>query len=337
MLDYEPIEGPAAADSWKITYRSTSAAGEDIVSTGMLLVPEGDQADRGGVRPLVVWAHHTTGTADKCAPSRSGPNTIIGVNELLAAGWAVVAPDYEGLGTSSPHPYLESSSEAHTVLDAARAAVAVPPASLSPDAPVALWGFSQGGHAVLAAAEEAPHYAPELDLVGAAAAAPVTDVLSFAERGVTEADQVGVTVAVLLGHGDSVDLRLEDVFTDAVLGDLDVVETLCIDELVEHFAGDFEDFIHTSPSDVEAWANRLGQSRVGDTAVAVPVLVIQGQDDQIVDPGLTADYVSRACANGTTLEYQTRPGEGHGVDSTATVVNWIADRFAGAPAISTCG
>ena len=43
----------------------------------------------------------------------------------------------------------------------------------------ALWGYSQGGHAALFAASIASAYAPELKLVGVAAAAPPTNLVTL--------------------------------------------------------------------------------------------------------------------------------------------------------------
>ena len=40
---------------------------------------------------------------------------------LLSRGYAVVMPDYEGLGTPGVHTYVNRLAEAHAVLDAARA------------------------------------------------------------------------------------------------------------------------------------------------------------------------------------------------------------------------
>ncbi len=46
----------------------------------------------------MVWAHGTTGVADACAPSKSAltDSTKDLISKLLAAGYVVVAPDYEG-------------------------------------------------------------------------------------------------------------------------------------------------------------------------------------------------------------------------------------------------
>jgi dipeptidyl aminopeptidase/acylaminoacyl peptidase len=121
---------------------------------------------------VASWAHGTSGLADTCAPSKD-PGVVSGtpyLRELLDAGFAVVATDYEGLGTPGLHPYLVGESEGRSVLDAARAAAALPDAGASSN--VIVYGHSQGGHAVLFAGELAPSYAPDLNLLGVAAGAP---------------------------------------------------------------------------------------------------------------------------------------------------------------------
>ncbi|MFX9169475.1 lipase family protein, partial [Acinetobacter baumannii] len=86
--------------------------------------------------PILAWAHGTTGVADTCAPSGDyvgGPvhsYQEVASNALdswLARGYAVVAPDYQGLGTLGAHPYMNAKSQLHTVVDAVRALHAVKP------------------------------------------------------------------------------------------------------------------------------------------------------------------------------------------------------------------
>lgn len=140
----------------------------------MLVVPDGPPPADG--RPVVSWQHPTSGVDRLCAPSLSRDvlKMIMGLPELLKRGYAVVAPDYPGLGTPGPHPYLVGESEGHAVLDAVRAARNAPEAHAGQR--FAVWGHSQGGHATLFAGLLAQSYAPELQLVGAAAAAPAYEL-----------------------------------------------------------------------------------------------------------------------------------------------------------------
>ncbi|MXG06404.1 alpha/beta hydrolase, partial [Escherichia coli] len=60
---------------------------------------------------------------DSCAPSNNvlNPRFRILAETLLAAGYVVVAPDYEGLGTAGIHPYLNLASEAKSAISAMQA------------------------------------------------------------------------------------------------------------------------------------------------------------------------------------------------------------------------
>src|SRR3954470_1617467 len=110
-----------ASSNTLVLYRSTDAAGKTDAVSGTITVPKG-RAPKGGW-PILTWAHGTTGIADRCAPSRftqSPSEDPTSYSERLRAqlaayvraGYAVVATDYEGLGTpASVHPYLVGRSE----------------------------------------------------------------------------------------------------------------------------------------------------------------------------------------------------------------------------------
>ena len=169
-----PLEGggPAGADAFRILYRSTGLKGEPIAVSGSIFIPSG-VAPAGG-RNVIAWAHPTTGVVSSCAASLMPDDAgmIWGLADMLAQGYVVTATDYPGLGTPGPHPYLIGVSEGRAVLDSVRAAQNLPSAGASNR--FVVWGHSQGGHASLYAGELAAGYAPDLKIVGVAAAAPAT-------------------------------------------------------------------------------------------------------------------------------------------------------------------
>ena len=172
LLQARPLDGaPDGASAYAILYQSTGLHGEPITVSGMVVVPEGEPA---GDRPIVAWAHPTTGVVPRCAPSlaRKRFRMIAGLRLMLARGYAVAATDYPGLGTDYTHPYLVGTSEGRAVLDSVRAARQVP--GVGAGHRFAVWGHSQGGQAALFTGLLAESYAPELQLVGVAAAAPAT-------------------------------------------------------------------------------------------------------------------------------------------------------------------
>ncbi|MET3175912.1 UNVERIFIED_ORG: hypothetical protein ABIB52_003785 [Arthrobacter sp. UYCu721] len=163
----------------RIMYRSVNRSGAPIAVTGTVLVPSAAWTGS-GPRPLVSYAAGTQGQGDQCAPSRAMATGEeyegIFIAGMLARGYSVAVTDYEGLGTAGSHTYMARESQAHAVLDAARAAQRLGNPQIVPGGPVALAGYSQGGGASAAAVELAPRYAPELNLKGAYAGAVPADL-----------------------------------------------------------------------------------------------------------------------------------------------------------------
>lgn len=162
-----------AGTARRILYSSTDGRWNSGVLpvSGALFLPQGP-APRGGWN-LVVWAHGTLGMSDVCAPSWAGMNERDRnyVDRWLERGYAVVAPDYQGLGGPGPHPYSLPLAEGLSVLDAARAALRVDRRIANR---VVITGQSQGSGATLGAARLAGSYAPELDVRGVIATALIS-------------------------------------------------------------------------------------------------------------------------------------------------------------------
>lgn len=338
LLDAAALPPPAVAPearAWAVAYVLEAVTGQPAAATGLLVVPPGPAPASGW--PVVVWAHPTRGTADACAPSGDGPDAIADLAAWLAEGWAVVAPDYEGLGVPGHHPYLVADSGAEGVLRAAQAATEVDGAGVVPGGPVALVGFSQGGHVVAAAAEQADRRAPELDVVGVVLAAPVADPAGFVARGEARADQVGVAVTVIGSYAATYDdVDPGAVLAPAVVDDLGALEDRCIGEVVEHFTGDPDELLVGRAAQDPALAARLAQNQPGQVAPVAPALVVQGTDDDIVDPSVSQGLADRWCARGGDVALVVRPGAGHGVPLVDVAVPWLRDRIGGRPAPDGC-
>jgi dipeptidyl aminopeptidase/acylaminoacyl peptidase len=148
MIRQEPIKfGPPGAAAYRVLYRSVGLRNQPIAVSGLVIIPGGPAPATG--RPIVAWAHPTTGVTPPCAPSLALEHFahIPGLKTLIERGYVVTATDYPGLGTPGPHPYLVGISEARAVLDSVRAARAMPGAGNGNR--FAVWGHSQGGHAAL--------------------------------------------------------------------------------------------------------------------------------------------------------------------------------------------
>ena len=89
--------------------------------SGAFFVPRGTPPENGW--PVISLAHGTTGIGHDCGPSRQ-PD-LMGyapmIQSFLADKYAVALTDYEGLGESGSHPYLEPRTAAFNTIDAVRA------------------------------------------------------------------------------------------------------------------------------------------------------------------------------------------------------------------------
>ena len=63
----DELDEPEAPRVWRIMYTSTGMDGSPIAVSGIIAAPDGDPP--AGGRPLVAWAHGTTGVASRCVPS----------------------------------------------------------------------------------------------------------------------------------------------------------------------------------------------------------------------------------------------------------------------------
>ena len=103
-----------AAQQYLIHYASVSGVDGKTSrqDTAAVFLPYGKTPEGGW--PVVVWAHGTVGVAHDCAPSlnvRTDRDKQY-LNTWLSLGYAVVAPDYAGLGSAGLHHYLNARGEA---------------------------------------------------------------------------------------------------------------------------------------------------------------------------------------------------------------------------------
>lgn len=176
------IRAPARAE--RVMYSSTDRLGRPIAVTGTVLSPtrpRSQRADRG----LVAYAVGTQGMGDQCAPSRQlaagREYESVFIAGLLARGFNVVVPDYQGLGMVGTHTYMSRAVQGHVVLDALRAAQDLDNPDIPRDGPTAIAGYSQGGAAAASAAELWHDYAPELHVLGAVCGAVPADLSLLAD------------------------------------------------------------------------------------------------------------------------------------------------------------
>jgi pimeloyl-ACP methyl ester carboxylesterase len=337
LIRAAPIDGaPAGAQAFRILYASTAMTGDIVAVSGMAVVPAAP-APAGG-RVVLSWAHGTTGSADICAPSTLlGAASLPALGEAVAAGYTVVATDYEGLGTPGPHPYLVGPSAGRGVLDAARAVRSLDPAA---GARTLVWGHSQGGQAAVWAGQIAPEYAADVEVLGVVAVAPAARLSPLAQPAVVNGSPIigGFVTAGIAGAASAYpELDPADLLTPEAVAALGVVETECITGVIGTIGGLGGRVMLDQPLAAD-WAEMLTANDAGAAPIAAPLLVTQGGKDTLVTPDATDAYVAAACATGTPVELRSYPDADHGsvMEESADALAWMAARVAGQPATSTC-
>jgi acetyl esterase/lipase len=338
-----PLEGGATpgAKSYRILYGSSAPNDEPIGVTAAIVFP--DRPAPPGGRPVVAWAHPTTGVATKCAPSLFPDNegSIAGLAAMMERNYVVVATDYPGLGTPGMHPYLIGDSEARAVLDAVRAARELPDTKALDR--FAVWGHSQGGHAALFTGQRALSYAPDLKLVGVAAAAPATYLARLFEA--DRATDSGLTAMAIKSWSTIFKLPIAGLVEPQAISAYERAADDCI-ENVSEMVQESDDaaplergFLKVDPTTLPEWRSIMDRNTPGQEPAGAPVFLAQGMADTTVLPSVTARYMDHLCQGGTAVRFVGKEDVTHvyiALDSAREAVAWMAERFDGREAPNDC-
>ena len=338
-----------AALGRRILYTSISGVrrGDLTVVSGSVLLPGGTPPAGGW--PIVSWAHGTTGIADVCAPSWKGraPRDQAYLDAWLAKGFAIVATDYEGLGTPGAHPYLLYRSEGNSILDALRAALAEPTLHLRNE--IVLLGQSQGAGAALGAAWILPQSGAGLHVRAAVLTGLVTGIATARTRQkaqiYSDPAKMDPGFAMLRFAGTDHSLHPEADLSSYVtpLGAkvLHAALTSCLHDVFDTVrslgltSGSqlFRRSIEPIDNDMEP------NFTVPDGKVEIPIFVGTGLADNAAGTGGQYDAVAAMCAAGTRVDWRTYPGTTHngtpGV-SLADSIPYVEGVLAGRKAPEDC-
>ena len=346
----------AEASSVKVmTYNMPNVLGKTKEATAMVFVPKGARPVDGWL--VVVWEHGTVGIGDTCAPSHNefNPRFEKMAQSLLAAGYVIIAPDYEGLGTPGIHPYLNLSSAANSAIYAVDAYKKHYGTQIN-----GAWmsvGQSQGGHGSLATAEYANN---DKNYKGAVAGAPASSlgyiISTVAPKAMAQlivGEQAGVVTkgtavevyAELLAYAayTTVGIKAYDptfnyqsIFQErsgklAVNAEGTTGENgLCLTDMNDAFANDIRAFQEENPGKTaldypglagDFQTNPIVKKFLADNQPATkkintPVMIIQGEKDMAVPYQVTDALQKNLKAMGTDVTFLLVEGASH----TAAIV-----------------
>ncbi|MFC6010737.1 lipase family protein [Nocardia lasii] len=335
---------PVRVRAWQLLYRTTDLNGVPEACVTTVIVPLDGVAPGA---PLLSFQCAIDAISARAFPSyalRRGSRAIGTVAHLellcfadaLRRGWAISIPDHEGMLGAWGAP----REPGYRALDGIRATLTFAPAGLESGAQVGLWGYSGGGLATAWAAEMAPTYAPELDIVGAVLGSPVGDLVSTFHRlnGGLHAGLPTLVVAGLRRVYPAFDELIATHFSDEGRAVLDKAAQSTTVAAVLRLARYNVDRNSTTPMTeilaLEAMLAVFADLTLGDHVPSTPLLVVQSVRDQIIAIDDIDALVGRYRDQGAHVTYlRDRTSEHLSLlpVSTPLSLNWLGDRFDGVP------
>ncbi|MDP4013971.1 MAG: lipase family protein [Candidatus Nanopelagicales bacterium] len=323
--------------AFRMLYVTESVTGGTRASSGMYWIPDKPAK---GARKVIAWAHPTVGLGTDCVPSRVPGNrsfkaTVGWLEQMAGLGWVVTATDYAGLGTPPPYTYLVGRQEASDVVNSVRAVRNVPAAEAGTKWGV--FGHSQGGHSALWTGTLAKDIAPELDLVGVAAAAPASLLPVIIDQ------QWDKIVAWVIGPEAMLswpvvfpELQPSEIVNPAAAN---ATESEALDCLLKSALGGAlrqelmgQRYFSVNPLTIPSWAARFDTESAKPLPASMPLFVGQGTADKVVMADTNALLQQQWCEAGSDLTMEWLGGVNHQNAAKASgpaVVDWFIDVFDG--------
>ena len=342
---YEVPKVDFAVNLYRAVYESRYPDGESARVYAQVLVPEFRGLPKR--RALYVFGPGSTGLIDNCRPSReheAGIHWGLYLAHVLGhAGRGVIGilPDYLGFGDPDREQYyMVAQAEAATLLDAVRSFEQIRKR-------LALWsisrtrnflaGFSQGGHAIFAAADFRRSYAPEIKLSGLIGYGPTTDITSLLLEYPSVAPMIIYTYSQLYGQ-DVVNPSqiLREPFASELEED---VLSQCVGGMQSYYPGEAQKLYHPDfykalvegslPERYPELAAILRQNSTGLARHGIDMLILQGTNDVVVFPDTQQAFVDGARARGENVELMIFDGIRHDTRQTGFehVQKWINQRL----------
>ena len=346
LPNLEPSLRDAASWARSMTYRSRSGIDDDNTHvTGSVFAPKGNPPVGGF--PVVALAPEVVGTVADCAASLS-PNLLgssATVAALLAAGFVVFVPDYQGLGRPSGgkslyHPFLDSTTAGYVIIDGVRAAKTLVPTATSTS--WAAVGSFEGAQAVWAANELVANYGSGLNLIATASLSPIADFEGLADAamaGTLTLDQTLVYVAFLaaLKSENPSEFDLDDYRRGMAKQHWDELlacqspQRIALAQRIPP-----EDLRPANPQALATLSGYLQKTTLPQGPTASPMYVIYGGRDSAIPAAWTDRALVRACQMGDVIQIAYWPEQGHQQIDPVAALGWLNDRFKSTSSANDC-
>lgn len=327
---FEEYDLPLDVSAVRFVYHSRSAKGGDVAASGVVLFPA-EKPPTGGW-PLIAWAHDLSGVARACAPSlarnlQHGPLLSMYVH----LGYAVVATDYAGLGTSFRSAFADMTANAFDVIYSIPAARRALPQL---DSRWIAIGTAEGGMAAVGIAE-AEHDIQDSNYLGSITISRLADLQDMYEP----TGNLSYKVPLFLAYGIKTiypEFEVNEVLTDKALPLYQQIGKGCseTDPAQKPSAAEMLKPKWESNKFVQ---NYFSRNRLGLKPAKAPLLVVSSETGASTVE--TMKVVARLCKQGDRVQFEKYPEDDPGRvigDSVRDQIAWIQARFVNGPVRSNC-
>ncbi|WP_158608564.1 lipase family protein [Stagnimonas aquatica] len=342
---FAPLGLPLPYPAWQLQYLSTDVHGRPQAQTAVVVQPLTPALS--GQRPLLSYHFFTDSLGLQCQPTRQVTGSLANrdtqvetleyLPQLLALGWTLIFPDYQGPDAA----FGVGRVYAPIILDGIRAAESFEPLGLAGrDTPVGMMGYSGGAIATGWAAALQPRYAPELNLVGVAAGGLPANLEASFPAFEAAASNFKLAFSMLIGIQRAYPQFLPPGLLNAA-GErsAEAVKDGCGGATTDGSAvptGLYSDYLSVEDFYATPGARQvfpLLDLKQAGVAPSADVYLYHQEDDELVPVEETAALADHWCAAGTPVHFQrASPGNHTAGGALAVPGQWLylLSRFAGA-------